>query len=349
MKTLKDFNFKEKKVLVRCDFNVPLNEKGDILDDFRIKKTIPTIEYLIENKAKVILMSHLGRPKGRVVEGLRLDSVAKRLSELLNKKIVKLNNCVGEEVERVIREMQPAEVVLLENIQFNPGETENDLNFSKTLASYADFFVLEAFGQAHRNYASITGIQKYIPSAVGFLLEKELRILGGLIKSPKKPLIAIIGGKKVETKTKLIDTLSEIADFILVGGLIKKEIEEKGIKLKNPQKIIKPVDSIDRDGQGFDIGPETAKLFKQKIASAKTVFWAGPLGKFEEEEFSKGTTEVAKAIIESGAFSIAGGGDTVGFLNKVNLIDKFNHISTGGGAMLDFIVDGSLVGVEALN
>ena len=344
MKTLKDFNFKNKRVLVRCDFNVPLSENGEILDDFKIKATIPTIEYLIKSGAKVILMSHLGRPEGKVVEELRLDPIAERLSKLLSRRVVKLDDCVGKEAKGAIEKMRPGDVILLENIQFNPGEITKDLNFAKTLASYADIFVLEAFGQAHRDYASITGIPNYLPSTPGFLLEKEIKILTDLTKNPQRPLISIIGGKKVETKTKLIDAVSEISDWVLISGLIEKDLKEKNIKLKYPSKIISPVDSVNT----FDIGPETIKIFQEKIIKAKTIFWNGPFGKIEEEKYRKGTKAIVETIIKSGAFSVAGGGETVEFINQMGLIDKFSHISTGGGAMLDFIADGKLVGIEVL-
>lgn len=344
MKTLKDFNFKGKRVLVRCDFNVPLSDEGIVLDDFRIKETIPTIEYLIKKGAKVILISHLGRPEGKVVEQLRLTPIQNKLMEYLDLSIVKARNSVGKEIEEWIAKMQPGEILLLENVQFNPGEKENDLDFAKMLANYADIFIMEAFGQAHRNYASITSIPKYLPSGVGFLLEKEIKVLTNLREDPEKPLIAIIGGAKVKTKAKLINKISEIADFVLIGGLVKKEVKEKGIVLNYPQKIIEPVDGI----EGKDIGPKTIELFKEKINLAKTIFWNGPLGMIEKEEFSKGTKKVLEAIIKSKAFSVVGGRETVEFVNKLGLASKFNHLSTGGGAMMAFISGEKLPGIEAL-
>ena len=335
MKTLRDFDFKDKRVLVRCDFNVPLDDKGNISDDFRIKQTVPTIEYLIEKGAKVILMSHLGRPDGKVVESLRMNSVQTRLMEYLDVSVTKAPDCVGPEIEKWTREMQSGEVLLLENVQFNPGEKTNDQNFAKTLASYADIFILEAFGQAHRNYASIASIQKYLPSGAGFLLEKEINVLTDLMKNPKKPLVVIIGGAKVETKVKLIDKISEIADCILVNPLIGAA----------SSKVIVPLDALDAKK---DIGEKTIRLFKEKIAQAKTILWNGPLGLIEDEQFSKGTAEIAKAIVESGAFSIVGGGETVEFINKLGLAEKFSHVSTGGGAMLAFLSGEKLPGLEAL-
>ncbi len=344
MKTLKDFNFKGKRVLVRCDFNVPLSNEGIVLDDFRIKETIPTIEYLIKKGAKVILISHLGRPEGKVVEQLRLTPIQNKLMEYLDLSIVKTPDCLGPEIEEWIAKMQAGEILLLENVQFNPGEKENDLDFAKTLASYADIFIMEAFGQAHRNYASIASLPKYLPSGVGFLLEEEIKVLTNLRENPEKPLIAIIGGAKVKTKAKLINKISEIADFVLIGGLVRKEVKEKGIVPNYPQKIIEPVDEI----EGKDIGPKTIEIFKEKISLAKTIFFNGVVGMIEKEEFSKGTKKVLEAIIESKAFSVIGGGETVEFVNKLSLAPKFNHLSTGGGAMIAFIAGEKLPGIEAL-
>jgi phosphoglycerate kinase len=344
VKTLKDFNFKNKRVLVRCDFNVPLDENELISNDFRIKKTIPTIEHLIQNKAKVILMSHLDDPGGNVVESLRLTPVQDKLMEYLDVSITKAPDCIGSEIEKWSKEMNPGEILLLENLRFHKEEEENGENFAKELSKLGDIYVNDAFGVCHRAHASIVGVPKYLPSGVGFLLEKEIKVLTNLMRNPKKPLIAIIGGAKVETKTKLIDKISENADYILLGGLIKKEIDENKVKLKNPQKVVAPVDDIDT----FDIGPQTINLFKEKIKLAKTIFWNGPLGKIEEKTFQDGSKEIAKAIIESGSLSVVGGGETVEFINKIGLTEKFSHVSTGGGAMLDFIADGKLVGIEAL-
>jgi len=345
MKTLGDFNFKGKKVLVRCDFNVPLDERGNILDDYRIQKTIPTIEYLIKEGAKVILMSHLGRPEGKVIESLRLTPIQDKLMEYLDLSITKANDCIGKEIEKWVGKMQPGEILLLENLRFHKEEEENEENFARELSKLGDIFINDAFGASHRNHASIIGIPKYLPSGAGFLLEKEIKVLSDLMKNPKKPLIAIIGGKKVEEKTGLINKISEIADFILISGLIKEEIEEKRISLKNPQKIIGPIDEIDHR----DIGPKTVENFKEKIRLAKTVFWNGPLGKIETERFQKGTREITSAIIESQAFSVVGGGETVEFINKIGLTEKFNHLSTGGGAMLEFLAGEKLPGLVALN
>ena len=344
MKSLKELNLKGKRVLVRCDFNVPLQKQGLISDDFRIKESLPTINYLIKAGAKIILMSHLGRPDGKVVEKLRLTSVRDKLMEYLSMSLTKAEDCVGKDIEKRTREMMPEEILLLENLRFHKEEEENDDNFARELAKLGDFYVNDAFGASHRSHASIVGVPKYLPKACGFLLEKEIKVLTALMENPKKPLVAIIGGAKVETKTKVIDKMAEKADAVLIGGLIKREIDERDIKLKHPDKIVFPVDDI----EGRDIGPETIKLFRKKISPAKTVFFNGVVGMTEEEKFCKGTEGILKAIIESGAFSVVGGGETVDFVNKIGLIEKFNHVSTGGGAMLEFLSGTKLPGIEVL-
>lgn len=318
MKTLRDFDFKGKRALVRCDFNVPLSlpagrqaKQGEILCDFKIKQTLPTIEYLINAGAEIVLISHLAG-------GLSLKPVGERLAELLGRRMN-----------------------LLENLRFNKGEEENNDNFARELAKLGDIFINDAFAECHRAYASIVGVPKYLPSGAGLLLEKEIKTLKQLVENPKKPLIAIIGGAKVETKAKLIEKLSQTADFVLVGGLLNKEIKEKNIIFNSPDKIIGA-------GEGLDIPTADLEVFKEKIVLAKTVFWNGPLGKIEEEQFSKGTKELAAAIIKSNAFSVVGGGETVEFINRLGLIDKFSYISTGGGAMMAFIAGEKLPGLEAL-
>ena len=344
LKTVRDFDVKNKRVLVRCDFNVPLNKKGEILDDFRIKKTIPTIEYLIKKGAKLLLMSHLGRPGGKVVEDLRLTPVQVRLMEYLDVSITKAPDCLGKEIEKWTFEMQPGEVLFLENLRFHQEERENDKSFAQELAKLGDIYINDAFGASHRPHASIVGLPQFLPAGAGLLLEKEITALTDLMENSQKPLIAIIGGKKAKTKVKLIDKISEIADFVLIGGVIKKEIKEKNIQLKYPQKIIEPIDEIEEK----DIGPETINLFKEKIALAKTIFWNGPLGKIEKEQFLTGTAEIAQAIIKSNVLSVVGGGETVEFITKLGLTEKFNHVSTGGGAMLAFLSGKKLPGLEAL-
>jgi len=343
MKTIRDFNPKGKRVLVRCDFNVPLSPEGEILDDFRIKKTLPTIKYLIEKKAKVILISHLGRPKGRQ-EKYSLKPVAKKLERLLKKKVKFLDDYLGEKVANEIEKMKEKDIILLENLRFHKEEEGNDENFARELSKLGDIFINDAFGASHRAHASIVGIPKFLISGAGLLLEEEIKILKNLLQNPQKPLVAIIGGKKVEDKVKAIDKISKSALFILVNGLIQREIKEKNIFFKFPQKLVEPVDEI----EGKDIGPMTISLFKQKIALAKTIFWNGPLGQIEKEEFQNGTKEIAKAIIESGAFLVIGGGETVEFINQCKLASKFNHVSTGGGAMLEFLAGEKLPGIEVL-
>ncbi len=336
IKTLRDFNVKNKRVLVRVDLNVPMDENGNILDDFRIRETVPTIKYLMEERAKIILMTHIGRPGGKIIESLRVSPIQNKLMEYLDVSIIKASDCIGKEVEKWTREMQSGEILLLENLKFHIEEEKNDDQFTKELSKLGDIYINDAFGTCHQPYASIIGVPGYLPSGIGFLIEKEIKNLKAILKDPKRPMVAIIGGKKVDTKTKFIDKILEVTDFLLVGGLIKKEIEEQGIKIKYPEKMISPVNEIKTS---LDIGPDTINLFKEKILKAKTVFWNGPLGMVEKKEFSKGTLEIAKAIIESKAFSVVGGGETVEFLNRTGLSSKFNHVSTGGGAMLQFIVE----------
>ncbi|MCK4520310.1 phosphoglycerate kinase [Candidatus Parcubacteria bacterium] len=336
MKTLKNFNFQNKKVLLRTNFDVPLSDRGSIRDDFRIKASISTIEYLIKNRAKIIVISHLGRPKKRE-EKFSLKPVANRLGELLNKRVKFVDGLS-------VKKIKSGDIVVLENLRFYKQEKENNSQFAKQLARLSDIYINDAFAVCHREHASIVGIPKYLPSGIGLLIEKEIKILDQILKNSKRPFITIIGGKKVETKVKFIDKISEISDFVLIGGLIPKEIEKQKIKFKEPEKIILPVDWIDSG----DIGEKTIKIFNEKIKTAKTIFWNGPLGKTEEEKFSKATKEVAKAVVKSKAFSVIGGGETIEFLTRIGLIKKFSFVSTGGGAMLDYIVDSKLVGLEAL-
>lgn len=345
MNTLKKVSCKNKKVLLRCDFDVPLSKKGEILDNFRIEGALPTIQYLIKNKAKVVLIGHMGRPHGKVIRSLRLTPVQKRLSKCLGIPVAKTADCVGPEAEKAIADMGPGEVILLENLRFHKEEEENDKAFAKKLAELGDIYVNNAFANSHRNHASMTGIPRYLPSASGFLLEKEIKILNNLIKKPEKPLVAVIGGAKVETKANLINRISEIADTVLIGGLIAREIKEKDIYLNYPRKIVSPAAG---EIETKDIGPKTVKLFRTKIMRAKTVFFNGVVGEIEDKRFTKGTEEILKAIIKSKAFSIIGGGDTVKFVNKLGLTSKFNYISTGGGAMIAFLAGEKLPGAEAL-
>jgi len=345
MKTLKDFNLTDKRILVRCDFNVPLDKKGNILDDFRIKQTLPTIKYLIEERAKIILMSHLGEPDGKIVPELKMDRIAERLSEYLGFSVAKTDDCIGPGIESEASTLEDGGVLLLENLRFHKEETENDLEFAKKLSYLGDIYVNDAFSVCHRDNISVVGVpQLMLQHCMGLLLEKEIESLDKVMINPEKPMIAIIGGKKVETKSKFIDNISKVADFVIISGLIAKEIMDKNIKFKFPEKIIVPVGKLD----ALDINNESIKIFQEKIASAKTILWNGPFGKFEEEKYAKGTLAIANAIVDSGAYSVVGGGETVEFLEKQGMIDKFGHVSTGGGAMMSYLAGDKLPGIEVL-
>jgi 3-phosphoglycerate kinase len=350
LKTLKDFNVKGKRVLLRCDLNVPLDDQGNILDDFRIKKSLPTIQYLLKNNAKIIIMSHLGDPKGQAVPNLKMDKIQEALVGYLGKPVTKTPDAIGFDVEQYTYGLVPGDVLLLENLRFHIEETNNDREFARFLSRYGDIYINDAFGACHRSHASIVGVAEFLPSGMGLLLQEELENLQKLTKNPKKPMLAIVGGAKVETKAGVIDKLSETADYILVSGLIKKEIDEKGMVFKHPEKIVGPVDAVQFDGKEPDIGPNTIKLFKSKIKKAKTIFWNGPLGQIEKEEFSKGTFEIAQAIAKKWfCFSAVGGGETIEFLDKVGLAEKFDYVSTGGGAMLEYLSGNELPGLTALS
>ncbi|OGZ78694.1 MAG: hypothetical protein A2528_03465 [Candidatus Staskawiczbacteria bacterium RIFOXYD2_FULL_37_9] len=360
MKTLKDFSVADKRVLVRCDFNVPLDEKGNILDDFRIQKTLPTIKYLIEHKAKIILMSHLDpKSTGVADKKYNLNNVAQRLGDLLNMTIEKEDDCTGPDAESESNKLETGKILLLENLRFHKEETlqpgsgqaENDLDFAKKLSYLGDIYVNEAFSVCHRSNASVSLVPQFLPSCAGLLLEKEIEVLEKILgkslpagRQAEKPMVAIIGGKKVETKSKFIDKISEVADFVLISGLLAKEVVEKNIKFKYPEKIISPAGQLD----SLDINEESVKLFQAKIATAKTILWNGPFGKFEDEKYAKGTLAIAEAIIKSNAFSVVGGGETVEFLQKQSMMDKFSHVSTGGGAMLAYLSGEELPGIEVL-
>ncbi len=313
MKTLKDFDVKNKRVLVRCDFNIPLDEKGDIADDFRIKQTIPTIEYLLRNGAKAILMSHLAGNRD-------LDVIWKRVKKYLKTKA--------------------EEIVFLDNLRLDEREKENSDEFAKELASLGDIYINDAFGVCHRKHASVVGIPKYLPSGAGFLLEKEIKVLSKVLKDPEHPLVVIIGGVKIESKMKVIERFLEKADYVLVGGKIAYNVN------LTSSKLYIPVDGKN----GFDIGQKTIRIFSEIIKKARIIFWAGPLGKFEDPNYEQGTKQIAEEISKNDkAFKIVGGGETISALSKFGLRDKFDHISTGGGAMLAFLAGAKLPGLEALN
>jgi len=388
MNNLRNISVKGKKVLVRCDFNSPLGEGGKVEDDFRIKKTIPTIEYLRKNGAKIILISHLGEPKGKDLN-FSLRPVAKRLWELVQGNVKFVNDTVGKAVQSEVNAMKDGEVIVLENLRFYKGEKENDEKFAQELAKLADIFVQDGFGVCHRAHASMVGVPKHLPSFPGLLLEEEIRVLSNALITPERPLISIIGGAKVSTKTRVIERLLDKSDYLLLGGKIANSLlvakgicikdslnqdEEnlmdvvKGINLTSP-KLHLPIDGImalsnfeeeysrtgavgtlRREEGIYDIGPETIEKFKSIISEAKTIIWNGPLGFFEKHPFDKGTTEIAKMIgqINSQVFSVVGGGETVEAIQKLGIENQFDHISTGGGAMLDFMAGKDLPGIVAL-
>lgn len=346
MRTVKDLIVKGKRVLIRCDFKVPLNQEGDILDDFKIRSIVPTIQYLIGMGAKIILMSHLGEPNGRIVEELKFDKIQENLLKHLDLSITKAKDCVGTEIEKWTKRMQAGEILLLENLRFHQEEEKGDLGFAKKLAKLGDIFLNDAFASSHRNHASFK-VAKYLPCGAGLLLEKEVKALNQVKDNPVSPLVVILAGqaKGIETKMKLINSISKKADFILLGNLVADELQKRNFKPDFPDKVIFPLDSI----EGLDIGPETIKLFKQKILGARTIFWSGPLGKIEEEPFSRGSEEIIKTILKSKAFSVAGGGETCWFIDKLGLAKKFSHLSTGGDALLLFLSGEKLPGIEMLN
>lgn len=353
MKSIRDAKVKNKRVLVRCEFNCPIDEEGNITEDYRIRETIPTIEYLIKKGAKVILMSHLGKPKGKIVEKLKFGKIQEKLFEYLDLSIWKASDCVGDEVLKMSKELLPGEILLLENLRFHPGEEENDLNFTKKLSLLGDIFVNDAFGVSHRKHSSTVGVPKFLPGFAGFLLEKEIKILtpfiDGINNKPSRPIVAVFGGVKIETKLPVIEKITKIADYILIGGKIGEEIRKEAknfiSSVKNPPcEIYLPEDS----NQGYDIGEKTIKTFKIIIKKAKTILWNGPLGWFEKKEFERGTKEIANAIASASAYKVAGGGESLFVIFKYGLKDKFDFLSTGGGAMLDFLAGKKLPGIEAL-
>src|SRR3989338_1546398 len=388
-KTIKDVNIKGKRVLVRVDFNVPLNKDSKIEDDTRITAALPTIKYAIEQGAKVILMSHLGRPKG-VSESERLTSVAKRLSELLGKNVQKLDDCIGPEVQQAVLAMKDGDVVLLENLRFHPEEEKNDPEFAKKLASLGEIYVNDAFGTAHRAHASTEGVTKFLKvSVAGFLLAKEIEYFDKALSNPPKPFVAILGGAKVSDKIMVIENLMNKVDTILIGGgmaytFLKAEGMEigsskleadkidvaKSLMQKAKQlgiKLVLPVDHLIADKvdavsntrvvtdvvplgwMAVDVGPRTVDEFKKELRNAKMIIWNGPLGVFEITKFSRGTEDVARFIAGLKTISIIGGGDTASAIAKLGLGHAMTHISTGGGASLEYMEGKVLPGVAALN
>jgi len=389
-KMITDIDVRGKRVLMRVDFNVPMNEQGQITDDKRITAALPSIQYLIDNGAKVILMSHFGRPNGKVVDSMRLDPIAARLSELLGKPVAKTNDCIGPEVEAAVAKMEPGDVLLLENVRFYKEEEANDPEFAKKLAALGDIYVNDAFGTAHRAHASTEGVAKYLPAVAGFLMEKELQFLGNAVDNPKRPFVAILGGAKVKDKIGVIESLLQKVDTLIIGGgmaytflkakgyeignslldaeridfckQIMEQAQARNVKLLLPVDVVvakeykadaehKVVDAdqIPADWEGLDIGPKTIELFSEAVKEAATVVWNGPMGVFEWEAFANGTNQIALALAESNAITIIGGGDSAAAVEQANLADKMTHVSTGGGASLEFLEGRELPGVAALN
>ena len=348
MKVIKDFSVKNKKVIVRCDFNVPLEQSGNILDDFRIQKSLPTLRYLIAEKARIIIITHLGEPEGNVVESLKLKVIKNALGNLLGIQVKKADDCIGIDVEKKVAELQDGEILLLENVRFHKEETENDSAFAKQLAGLGNLYVNDAFSDCHRAHASIMGIPSFLPSGAGLLLQTEVENLHKILQNPKHPLVVLVGGIKVGTKAKFIENISQSADTVIVSGLIKKELSSPSLRAaawQSSNKIIGPAENLD----ALDIDEKTIEIFREKILQAKTIVWNGPFGKFEEDQYAHGTREIANAIIKSGAYSVVGGGETIEFLQKEGILDKFSHVSTGGGAMLEFLSGQELPGLKALD
>jgi len=348
-KIIQNINLKNKKVILRVAYDVPLKKNGNglvITDNSRIKISIPTIKYLLKQNCKIILVSYLGRPNGKVIENLRLKPIAKELvRQLANKKekIIYLKDCIGKEVEKKIENMQSNEIILLENTRFYPEEEENDLKFAKKLANLGEVFINDAFAQSHRMYASTVGITNFLPSAMGLNFEKEIKILDKIKTNFKKPLVIVIGGVKINTKIEVIKNFLKQADWILIGGTLSQN--------SKPAVAFDAIKSILFAGltsDGFDINEESIKKFTDIIKTAGTIVWNGPMGKYEEEKYEIGTRKIVEAIAENQGFSVVGGGDTIAALTKFNLIDKMDYVSTGGGAMLEFLAQGTLPGIEAL-
>ena len=389
-KTIEDISVESKKVLVRVDFNVPLNEKGEITDETRIQAALPTIKYLLDHHAKVILCSHLGRPKGEVKPEFSLAPVAKRLQVLLDTKVTFAKDVIGPSADEAVANIQDGEVVLLENLRFHKEETKNDPEFAKKLASYADIFVNDAFGTAHRAHASTEGVTHYLPSVAGFLIKKELEFMGGALENPQRPFVAILGGAKIADKIPVIENLFNKVDCLIIGGgmantflaaqgyhmgkslvdadsiglaneLLKKA-KLKGVKILLPIDVVAadafsndaktgmvPVDSIPEGYMALDIGSSTTMIFAEEINRAKTVIWNGPMGVAEMPNFAGGTRAVAEALANTSATTIIGGGDSAAAVKNLGFGDKMSHISTGGGASLEFLEGKELPGIAALD
>lgn len=388
-KSIKDVEVKGKKVFCRVDFNVPM-QNGEITDDTRIQAALPTIEYLTSQGAKVILASHLGRPKGQVVEELRLDPVAKRLSDLTGKEIVKTDAVFGPEVDEAIAGLSEGDILLIENVRFEAGEEKNDEQLAQAFADMADLYVNDAFGAAHRAHASTAGVAEKLPSVAGFLMEKEIDVLGKALENPERPFTAIIGGAKVKDKIGVIENLLEKVDNLIVGGglaytfikaqgheigkslLEEDKIElakefmakakEKGVNFVLPVDAVVaddfsetantkavPIDQIPSDWEALDIGPATREKYSKIVKESKLIIWNGPMGVFEMDAFANGTKAVAEALAETEGYTVIGGGDSAAAVEKFGLAEKMDHVSTGGGASLEFMEGKVLPGVAALD
>jgi len=388
-RSVKDIDINNKKVLMRADFNVPLDENLKITDDSRIQAALPTIKYILEHNARLILISHLGRPKGEVVDKMRLTPVAERLKELLGRDVIKLNDCVGPEISDKVNNMKKGDIILLENLRFHKQEKDNDQTFARELASLADVYVNDAFGTCHRAHASTVGVTKFLPAVSGFLVEKEIEYFEKVVKSPQRPFALILGGAKVSDKIGVIENLMDKVDVILIGGGmaytfyaakgfktggskvesdkidlagdILKKAKEGNIKLVLPidnviaQKIERGVETkiVDQeipDGwMGLDVGPKTTERFKKHLSGVKTVVWNGPLGVFEIKEFSVSTAQIASFLANLDITVVIGGGDTAAAIAELGLKDKMSHVSTGGGASLEYLEGKVLPGIAALN
>lgn len=388
--TLRDMVLKGKRVLLRVDFNVPLNSNLQITNDKRIRETLPTINYLIERQAKIIIMSHLGRPEGAVVPEFSLRPVADALRAALKRPILLADDVAGPETYRYVRSMKEGDIVMMENLRFDPREVMNDAEFAKELAGLADLYCCDAFGSMHREHTSISKIAEYLPSCIGFLAEKELQILGHAISDPKRPFVVILGGVKIKDKITLVSRMIDCADVVLIGGAMaytflraqgnpvgrsmveKDKVQLARLLLEKAEtqgtKIVLPTDHVvagefsfaadtatattkrfPRTGIGMDIGPATVRAFRHYISKAATVLWNGPLGVAEFQKFAKGTTQIAEALAETKAFTIVGGGDSAKIIEQLDLQDKINHVSTGGGAMLKLLEGASLPGLKNIS
>ena len=389
-KTVRDIDVKGKKVLVRCDFNVPQDENGNITDNRRIVGALDTIKYLLDNKAKVILCSHLGRPKGQVKPEFTLAPVAKELSRLLGKEVKLAEDIIGPSAKELANNLEEGEVMLLENVRFDKREEENDPEFSKELASLAELYVNDAFGTAHRAHATTAGVAAYLPAVSGFLIEKELKFLGEALNTPKRPFVAIMGGKKVSDKIEVIENLLEKVDTLMIVGAmaytffraqgytvgtsiceedkldlarnLMEKAEEKGVKFmlpvdnrvgkefdKDTESMVVKSNQIPDGWMGLDIGTETVELYSKELEGAATVLWNGPAGVAEFEQFAYGTNAIANKLAELSALTVIGGGDSAAAVEKAGVSDKMTHISTGGGASLEFLEGKALPGIECLD